>query len=237
MFQCASKNILRFKFKELAGLAVFLIAITALPGCQHFCWVGVAGIGGQEVEAIPTVQKFSSFVSPRFTAQPPRRVVIVPTGNSSGRFNAPKKFSSALAAEIRMGGIFEVVEPQHVQCKSTVDGILAGRFDEREMVELARTYSCDAVMFVRVNQLQGHWPLKASVTAAMVDANEAVVVFAIDGNWNTADRDIRGSYERFVDARTGDESHSAKRIHLKSPTNLMAFVAHQMTDVMRNGIE
>ncbi len=136
-----------------------------------------------------------------------------------------------------MGGIFEVVEPQHVQCKSTVDGILAGRFDEREMVELARAYSCDAVLFVRVNQLQGHWPLKASVTAAMVDANEAVVVFAIDGNWNTADRDIRGSYERFVDSRTGDESHSVKQIYLKSPTNLMAYVAHQMTDVMRNGVE
>ena len=78
--------------------------------------------------------------------------------------------------------------------------------------------------------------MQASVTAAIVDANESIVVLAVDGNWDIADPEIRQAYECFVDQRVNDVPYSSREIYLQSPKNLFEFIANQVTAVMREGI-
>lgn len=217
---------------------VAICLLVSLAGCQRlrlrpFC---IKHFGRAESVAKPDVRKFSSFTSPRFSQLPPRRVLLVPAGLQSGNYDAPLRLADALAAEIRKSGVFEIVQPPNIQSQATVDSILNGRFDEREVTELAKAYHCDAVLFARVNQFQGYWPLQASVTAAIVDANESIVVLAVDGNWDIADPEIRQAYECFVDQRVNDVPYSSREIYLQSPKNLFEFIANQVTAVMREGI-
>jgi len=219
----------------IVGLILF-----SLVGCQRFRLGGLRACFPRHGSSVGQtdmthVKKFSSYVSPRFVQRPPIRVALIPTNLSSGNYDASTKFLNALAGEIRLAGLFEVIQPRQFHCKTTVDEILMGRFDEREITRLARTYHCDAIMLVRMNQFQGHWPLKTGITAAMVDANESIVIFSVDGNWDTADPEIQQSYRWFVNQRTTDVPAPAREIYLQSPENLFAFVANQITTVMSCG--
>lgn len=235
----------RTAFVGLRLLAVLMaIVVTTFAGCQHLerigcgCGFGSALFGchcaGPDPAAsLPPVKKFSSFVSQRFAQQPPRRVALIPTRLGAGSYDASTKFIDSLAAEIRLAGVFEVIRPEQLQCKTTLDEILTGRFDEREIAGIVRAYHCDAVMLVRLNQFQGHWPLQASITAAMVDANESIVIFSVDGNWDTSDPQIHQGYQSFVASKTTDVPEEACLIYMQSPTNLFAYAARQITDVMK----
>ncbi len=174
-------------------------------------------------------QNYSLFVAPDFASIAPQRVLIVPTGTESGRYQIPIHFAEALAGAIRSAGVAEVVFPPQMECLMTVDRLLTGQFDERDIASLSRNWQCDGILFVRVNQLQAYAPLKASVTAALVDARESVVVFAIDGNWDTSDSEIRAGFEHFVKQGSLDVSDSEMRLQRQAPSRLMAYVAYQLT--------
>ena len=223
--------------------AISTIVLISFAGCHPVGQLGggfkskLFGFHGTTKEitvAPPSVKKFSSYVSSRFDQEPPKRVAIIQTNQGLGRYDAAAKFVDALAAECRLAGVFEVIQPQYLQCRSKVDEILRGRFDEREIASIARTYHCDAIMFVRFNQFQGHWPLSAGVTAVMVDTNESVVTFSVDGSWDTSDPDILKSYKAFVYGKTKDIPEEACLIYLQSPANLFNYISRQMTEVMKS---
>lgn len=232
---------LRGRSTGLLWLSWFSIVITSV-GCHSFCCPTLPHIPRLGIfrKPIPApffeAHKYSLFTSPQLTELPPRRVVIVPTGTELGRYQAPAHFAESLAAAMRAEGVCEVVSPPQAQCNTTVDGILTGQFDERELIDLARTWHCDAVMFVRVNQFQGHTPLRASVTAALVDANESKVIFAVDGIWDVGDPETRAGFEHFVVNRLNDCPETALKIELQSPNNLFGFVAYQMTTAWKQAI-
>ncbi len=225
----------------LLWLSLISVVIVSV-GCHSFCYPALPEIPRLGIfrKPIPApffeAQKYSLFTSPQLTELPPRRVVIVPTGTEAGRYQAPALFAEALAAAMRAAGICEVVAPPLAQCNMTVDAILTGRFDERELVDLVRTWNCDAVMFVRVNQFQGHSPLRASVTAALVSANESEVIFAVDGHWDVGDPETRAGFEHFVANRLNNSPETALQIELQSPNNLFGFVAYQMTNAWKQAI-
>lgn len=174
-------------------------------------------------------QKYSLYVSPHLSRLQPHRVVIVPTGTESGRYQVPLQFAEALASAIRLAGLTEVVIPTGGDCHLTVDRILSGQFEECEILDLAKTWNCDAVLFVRVNQLQAHAPLRACVTAALVDTRESVVIFAMDGNWDLADAEIRMGFEHFLNTRCLDLPATQQQLQRRSPHQLFAYIAHQIT--------
>jgi hypothetical protein len=215
------------------------VTLWAFPGCHHVCYPTPIGMHlchwFHQPATIPfqEPQKYSLYTSPQLAVDPPRRIVLVPTGTQARGYQAPIQFAESFSAAIRQSGICEIVLPSGVECRTTVDGILTGQFDEREIVQLARTWHCDAVMFVRVNQFQGFDPLGACVTAALVDANESVVLFAVDGNWDTADPEIKMGFEHFVTNRTLDSPETARQIQFQAPGNLFDYVAHQMSGALR----
>ncbi|MEQ1904035.1 MAG: hypothetical protein ABL888_07635 [Pirellulaceae bacterium] len=174
-------------------------------------------------------RKYSLFVAPDFSQVAPRRVVIIPTGMEAGGFQAPFKFAEILADSIRGCGLCEVFVPNSVDCRLNIDHLLAGQFEERDISRLAHDYQCDAVLFLRVNSLKAFPPLQTSITTALVDANESVVVFAMDGNWDINDREIRESFEQFNSVANPNQNESEFALQMRSPNRLFHFVAHQTT--------
>lgn len=177
--------------------------------------------------------KYSLFVAPNFQTDCPKRVLLVPTGTESGRYQVPSHFAEALAGAMRAGGVAEVVFPPQLDCLMSVDRLLTGQFEEADIVHLANAWQCDGVMFIRVNQIQSYAPLKASVTVALVDANESMVVFAVDGNWDTADPDIRAGFENFLKWSVVECSESELRLQSQSPGRFFAYIAQQITAAWR----
>jgi len=182
-------------------------------------------------------QKYSLFVSPDFSVVAPKRVLIVPTGTESGRYQLPVQFGEALAGAIRSSGVAEVVFPPQIDCRMSIDRLLAGQFDDRDIVMLSENWQCDGILFVRVNQFQAFKPLKASVTAALVDANESMVIFAIDGNWDTNDPEIKAGFEHYVKRSTSDISETESRLQFRAPSRLLAYVAFQMTGAWQRALD
>lgn len=229
LFQIASNVINRL---GLIGL-LLVVSLLNLGCCGPRCfpsfqirpawWPFGAKVQTPFIEPI----QYSLFRDPELMQRGPQRVLLVPTGIESGRYQAPAQMAEALAAAIRAAGISEVVFPPELTTQITVDRILAGQFSEREIISLCSQWQCDGVMFIRVNQVQAFSPLSTSMTAALVEANESVVLFAIDGNWDTSDPHLRQGFERFVKRSAFDGSESEYRLQLQSPSRLFAYIGHQ----------
>lgn len=180
--------------------------------------------------------RYSLYTAPDFRENAPLRVLIVPTGTESGRYQVPVHFAEALAGAIRAEGLAEVVFPPEIACAISVDRILSGQFDEFEIVQLTKAWHCDAVLFIRVNHLQSYAPLKASVTAALVDGNESIVTFAVDGNWDTTDPDILKGFNHFLKRGAAGASESELSLQMQSPSRMYAFVAWQIANAWKRSI-
>ncbi|MFK7765625.1 MAG: hypothetical protein AB8B55_00180 [Mariniblastus sp.] len=172
---------------------------------------------------------FQTFVSPRFRSHRPNRILLVPSGAGNGDYRTPERLITELAAQIRGYGLFEVITPDK-RLYSSPDSIQYGSFDEREVATLSRMHGVDAIAVVRVNDLQVHNGMRASVSLAVIDSAETVVTFEIDGTWDTANMATHKQFENFVAKNTGVKNQS---LHMRSPTQLFAFVASQIVDELR----
>jgi len=216
----------------LSMLAISLISLAS--GCRfsnsmhssipiHFPWQRPT----QEVQTVYS-PNFSSFKSPQIQLSRLRRVVLVASGPSYGNYNESNKMIGELAAKLRANGLFDVITTNQVQQHSSIDTILQGRFDERELVRLSRQHNADAIGFVRVNELRGYAPMRTAITVAIVDCNESIVAYAADGNWDVAHLPTKNAFQQHV-----YESHAISgtaEIQLQSPRALMSFAAQQIAD-------
>lgn len=189
------------------------------------------------VECVPVSEPcYSVFVSPLFAAQPPRRVLILESGNTPGKYLETQKLITEFASQMRQRGIFEVVAPPGEQLFVHSDNILQGQFDEREIARLSRLYNADSIAMVRINEFRAFSPMRASVTMAVVNSNESVVTFAIDGTWDTTRPATQNEFGRYVCASSNlpADSEEAQSIYLQSPTRLLAFTASQVIEALNS---
>lgn len=182
---------------------------------------------------------YSVFVSPEFKSSPPQRVVLLPSGQSSGNYQLHCRAIQELATQLRQVGVFEILVPRDERFRSHSDNLLQGSFDEREIAKFSEYYNADAIAIVRVNELRPVAPLRTSITMVIVDANESVVSFAVDGVWDSANQ---GTYQQFQSyihdhqAATGlanSTSGNQSPIELQSPTALFSFAASQIARAVK----
>ena len=114
------------------------------------------------------------------------------------------------------------------------DNILQGQFDEREIARLARQFNVDAIALVKVNELRAHSPMRASITMAIVNSNESMVTFAVDGTWDTTRPATQSEFRRYVcdSCNLPSNSNESQSIYLQSPTRFLAFIASQITNAL-----
>jgi hypothetical protein len=134
-----------------------------------------------------------------------------------------------LAASIRSAGLFEVVTLNQARPLSNMDSILQGRFNERDLAAMSRRYNADAIGFVRVNELRGFSPMRAAITLAIVDSNESVVTYALDGTWDTAHQPTQNAFHQHITTQS-QTSVGLSRVQLQSPRALMGFASRQIAE-------
>jgi hypothetical protein len=160
---------------------------------------------------------------------------MIEAGPSDGNYEPSRRMIAELASQVRACGYFEIITPANVRLPSQMDNILNGKFHELEIAQLARQYNADAVAFVRVNELRGYAPMRASITLAIVDSNETVVVFAVDGNWDTANAATQQAFANHVNSGSHVVPVSSE-VQLQSPRALLAFASAQIAEVIGNSI-
>ena len=225
-------------------LAIAFLAVAAVLncGCQTLCcWVPPwrrTVVSESRPVPVPT---FSVFASPSFLAQPPQRVVILPSGQTPGSYEHHQRAIDELATKLRQVGVFELVVPRDQRLRSQPDNLLEGSFDEREIAALSQHYNADAVAIVRVNELRPVAPLRTSITMVIVDAQESVVTFAVDGVWDLADHGTHYDFLTYLKTHqvaTGLASSTSGKqppIELQSPTALFSFASAQISGAV--GVE
>lgn len=228
----------KIRIQSPMRLALVLIACaaSACAGCHRFPRLSVFSRNQQQsaeaIPAAPVPPSYSVFASPLFKASPPRRIVMIASGPDHGSYGETNKLMGELASLIRTAGKFEVVTPDYERLSTYSDNIIHGKFDEREIAELSHKYNADAVALVRVNELRTHSPMRASATMAIIDSNEAIVSFAVDGNWDTAQPGVLNEFQNFVSTRNSVATYpnAPTNILLQSPTNLLSFVASKIVE-------
>ncbi len=185
----------------------------------------------QTVPVVPTIHQptYSTFVSPLAPSTRPNRIVLVEAGPSPGSYGESQKLISELAVQIRSAGLFEVVAPTNWQPKSQMDTILQGRFNEYEIAALSRQHNADAIAFVRVNELQGFAPMRTSITLAIVDSYETVLLYAIDGTWDTSNAATLREFGEHI-AANGHTIPGPNQVQLQSPKALLGFASSQIAE-------
>lgn len=212
------------------GWRILLVIALLLPtGCQRLALFRQPVCDTTNKEFV----KYSQYASPLLAQRPPHRVLVVPSGSGHQSFEARDQLIDNLAAEIRLNGLFEVVSLPRGTCDTSVDAVLRGTFDERELLRLARQYNVDSILLVQLNQLQTQWPTHLQASVVLIDVYDSVVTFAVDGNWNTAERNIGRSYETFVRRRHSDLPEYLLKPQLHAPSNLSSYAAWQTAGALR----
>ncbi len=205
-------------------LAIF--AVLAILGCHH----GLHSYSDAELDGAEFLESFRYSGSALLESNPPGKVVIVKADRMGKYDEATGQFASAIADAMKAQTKFEVVVSTDYSCAKTFDEIVQGKFLEPELVKTALQYNADAVMLVRVNHWDTHHPMTISISVAMIDANEAVVIFAADGVWDLNDRATMKNFRKRLCSQSVDPV--SLKIRMRSPIRFLSYVAQQVTDAM-----
>ncbi|MFT7630616.1 MAG: hypothetical protein ACI87E_001623 [Mariniblastus sp.] len=222
-------------------LIMAVVVLTSMPGCQFvntvtsvlpckFPWQSTT----PQVPAFhpPT---FSSYVSPLFTSNRIRRIVLIESGERSGSYGETDRMINELANEFRSSGLFDAVAPANERILTPMDSIMQGRFNEGEIARIARKYNADAVALVRVNELRAHAPMRASLTMAMIDSRETVVAYAIDGVWDTSHEPTLNNFKEYIGSQ-GPTIPGPTGVLIQSPRVLMEFSAQEISQNIQSSM-
>ncbi len=221
-FQLASPQLASFR------LAVLLLLLPGLlvTGCQIFR----RPLPPVALPVFVNGQDGMSFFAAKLYAQsPPRRVLILPVRANVQPVGIQMDFAQQLAGQVRSARLFEaIVDPALGYCSCDMDAILRGRFDEYRLLELTDRYHADAILLTRVNRIQSFDPLQISVTCALVDRNQAIVLAAADGNWSVSDPQTANNWNSWLQHYSASVDPETLRIHRQSPTQFQSFIAWQI---------
>ncbi|MEM7454618.1 MAG: hypothetical protein AAF456_09740 [Planctomycetota bacterium] len=167
------------------------------------------------------------FLSPRYSEMRPSRIAIVLPQNRLGNFLEQDVFARQLATELSTAGIADtVVASGPTTCRSNT--IERGVVDAYELTEVARMTSADAVLYIDVTSVSPYAPLSASVSMALVDTRESVVLMTINNRWSLDDPATSRSY-RLHQCRRNEQDGFASDIYSHSPTSFLEFTAADLT--------
>ena len=167
----------------------------------------------------------------------PQRVALIESGQNSGRYDENGLMITELANQFRSRNFFDVVSPCDQRLFGNPDNLVRGKFEEREVVAISRQYNADTLAIVRVNELRAQQPMRVSVTVAFIDSAETITSAAVTGVWDLANSQTAAAFESFVFEKGNTAvnlaiSKEALEIQLRSPQNLLRFVADDIAQAM-----
>jgi hypothetical protein len=164
----------------------------------HLLLVLAAGCHPAPPVQPPPPLNFSRFHEPGFPWPGVARVVLMPLVDESEWPRAAVEMREALASELQRLGRFEVVlappDPYAQLSKKIRQG---GRFDEPELVALARHHRADVIVLGAVTRYRPYQRPQIGLTLQAVSPDEGKVIASVDGLWDSTFHDIAGRARRY----------------------------------------
>jgi len=130
------------------------------------------------------------------------RVVVLTPRNESAYTRADTEFQAALTSELQRLGRFEVVAaPIDENANLSTVAHRGGSFDERTLLNIARTTRADVVILPTVTQYSPYPRPRMGVVLQAVAPVDAKVIASVDGLWDATDGGIGEQVRAFYRQR------------------------------------
>lgn len=155
---------------------------------------------------------------------------MLPFENRTDIREAPEQLRQALVAELRHAALFEVVSPAPEMIPLEFSDVHeSGRFRADLLVEMARLYNVDAVMFGTLTEYSPFRPIQVGAAIHIVSASESVTLLSLAGNWDSRIATVAEDARLFFGELSVPDVTLSDEFVLQSPSLFMKFVGHQMT--------
>ncbi len=181
------------------------------------------------MEAPPVSQNASQAATPAFDSQRIRKMAISPASCSTENSQDIASLGKALTSEIAGIGRLEAIQlPSDSSSKKNV--VKTGKFDERELIAIHRKFSADAVLYTHIEESFPYWPMRMSVSMAIVDTHDAIGIADVRGRWDLSNPQTAKEFADFVRFRYTNVNETSLDPLLQSPMVFRAFVAREIAE-------
>lgn len=176
------------------------------------------------------VAPFQQYVATNFDWPSVQRVVLMPMANQTAFTRIHEEMHASLAAELQRAGRFEIVAAtREDEILRAQDVFLSGRFNEIELLRIAREYQADAVIFGNVTQYHPYSPPSVGLSLLMISPGEGVVVASLTGLWDMREKNTAEQAElEFAQHQEYSRSLRGPERVLESPEVFQRFVSRQI---------
>jgi hypothetical protein len=154
----------------------------------------------------------------------------MPLANQTAYPTVTDEMQRNLAAELQRAGRFDIaVATRDDPGARALDIFARGRFDEIELLRVAREYDAQAVLFGQVTQYHPYNPPRVGLSLLMIYPAEGIVIASSDGLWDA--REIgtaEQAKQHFKQSLNWPQSVVGADRVLESPDVFQRFVSFQV---------
>jgi hypothetical protein len=225
---------------------ILLVALLATAGCRLIERLSGSPLLPRNREPpLPGPPTFSRYHQETWRWEDASRVLVLPPRNESAYTRAGEELHAALASELQRLGRFEVVA-----APPDPDGTLSklihvsGRFDEGEMLDLAKVTRSDVIVFPTITQYSPYPRPRLGLILQAVSPADGKVIASVDGLWDTTDASIAEQVRTFYRQREkplpprvrnheiATDDSFAGELALDSPALFQRYVCHLASRVL-----
>lgn len=200
-------------------LAALSLLLALSQGCAHDTTATMAA-------AAP----FQQYLDPRVDWSSIQRVVLMPLANQTAYPKVADEMQSNLAAELQRAGRFDMVVATREDLSVKARDIFSsGRFDEIELLRVAREYQAQAVLFGQVTQYHPYNPPRVGLSLVMIHPGEGIAIASSEGLWDARETETAAQAKQLYGQSLSwpQTVLGADRV-LESPDVFQRFVSQQV---------
>ena len=215
---------------SLKHVAVLVLLSLPLSGCQVArnikCWLA----GKPDLPPVRNDHVYNAFVNKDFDWKNIRRIVVMPLANQGEYTEASEEMLRTLAPELQNLGDFEVVVGRRESNRNKAEIILtSGQFDELEVLQIARDYNAQAVVFGKVTEYKPYGAPVVGLRLVIVSADEGVAIAGIDGVWDAREQRVLDEAITYYNTQLAlDGNVAGQDILFESPVVFRKYVSHDI---------
>lgn len=197
-----------------------LFALAMGSGCAH----------DHSTAVVAAPAPFQQYVDPRTDWSAIQRVVLMPLANQTAYPKIADEMQTNLAAELQRAGRFDIVVATRDDPGARARDIFSnGRFDEVELLRVAREYQAQAVLFGQVTQYHPYNPPRVGLSLLMIHPAEGIAIASSEGLWDARETETAAQAKQlYGQSLSWPQSVLGTDRVLESPDVFQRFVSQQI---------
>jgi hypothetical protein len=197
-----------------------LLVLAMGSGCAH----------DHSTAAVAATAPFQQYVDPRTDWSAIQRVVLMPLANQTAYPKVADEMQTNLAAELQRAGRFDIVVATRDDPGARARDVFSnGRFDEVELLRVAREYQAQAVLFGQVTQYHPYNPPRVGLSLLMIHPAEGIAIASSEGLWDARETETAAQAKQlYGQSLSWPQSVLSTERVLESPDVFQRFVSQQI---------